>query len=457
MLPLNEIVKRSTTSHIFHIFITDSASPGNGKTGLAFNTASLTARYINSGDPLSGALTIEDITTIGTYQAPSDNLRIRFKEVSAANMPGVYEVHTHDDWWNLTSTRRAVTFQFKGASGMLPCTVKIQLVDSDAEFISNWANTSDTGFVTPDTIGYNNRNALKPTILGKTLDVSNNGNAGIDWGNIDNPGTVQALTLTTVGTVNSATLNATSINAIINIFTGYKLDKLFANVLNTSDVTVSSAWARMSSRTGIYSSFNFATDSLEAIRDQGDTSWGASGAKDWTDQERAEIRNRLGINGSPNTAITSGVIPSLAVVTRDMWGNTIPTPGVTYPNNSWGNNLASSVIAVKSVVDSNATNIATILGQTGTTGVQVADKTGYKLAADGLNSIPIADPGSPASHDTFPKMVVAIYRALWKKSSLDGPAGLERRYADDGTTVNAKAALTDTPTLQSRDAFVAGP
>lgn len=54
-------------------------------------------------------------------------------------------------------------------------------------------------------------------------------------------------------------------------------------------------------------------------------------------------------------------------------------------------------------------------------------------------------------------MIIACYRALWKKSELDGPAGFERRYADDGTTVNAKAALTDTPTIQSRAAFVNGP
>lgn len=44
---------------------------------------------------------------------------------------------------------------------------------------------------------------LAPTVAGRTLDVSANGNAGIDWANVENGGSVTNLTSTTVGTVNT--------------------------------------------------------------------------------------------------------------------------------------------------------------------------------------------------------------------------------------------------------------
>jgi hypothetical protein len=56
--------------------------------------------------------------------------------------------------------------------------------------------------------------ALKPTTAGRTLDVTTNGNAGIDWGNIDNQNTSQDLSATTVAAVTTVNgLAADSITA----------------------------------------------------------------------------------------------------------------------------------------------------------------------------------------------------------------------------------------------------
>lgn len=53
--------------------------------------------------------------------------------------------------------------------------------------------------------------ALKPTIPGRTLDVSVNGAAAPDWANIDNPNAVVALSSTTVGAIGTNGITSTSL------------------------------------------------------------------------------------------------------------------------------------------------------------------------------------------------------------------------------------------------------
>lgn len=83
------------TSQIRYIRALDSAATtGAGKTGLAFGD--FTAKYLVNGGTLT-TLTTETITTLGTYQSPSDSSHLRIKEVSSSDpAKGVYEVHFHD-------------------------------------------------------------------------------------------------------------------------------------------------------------------------------------------------------------------------------------------------------------------------------------------------------------------------------------------------------------------------
>jgi hypothetical protein len=72
-----------------------SSTTGAGKTALAFGD--ITATYRVDGGTLQ-ALTTEDITTLGTYQAPSANTKIRIKKISDSDPnKGELEVHFHDD------------------------------------------------------------------------------------------------------------------------------------------------------------------------------------------------------------------------------------------------------------------------------------------------------------------------------------------------------------------------
>jgi len=85
----------SMTSVIRYVKALDTSSTtGAGKTGLAYSD--ITAKYVVDGGTLT-TLTTETITTLGTYQAPTDASHIRIKELSSSDpCKGVYEVHFHD-------------------------------------------------------------------------------------------------------------------------------------------------------------------------------------------------------------------------------------------------------------------------------------------------------------------------------------------------------------------------
>lgn len=55
---------------------------------------------------------------------------------------------------------------------------------------------------------------VQPTVAGRTLDISTNGNAGIDWANIDAPTTTQGLTGTTISTTQAVASVSGSVGSV---------------------------------------------------------------------------------------------------------------------------------------------------------------------------------------------------------------------------------------------------
>lgn len=78
----------------------------------------------------------------------------------------------------------------------------------------------------------------------------------------------------------------------------------------------------------------------------------------------------------------------------------------------------------------------------------VTDKTGYSLAAAGLDAIPITDPGGVAGQTTFPKVLVALYRRFFRKTTLT--ATQLKTFGDDGTSVNTTQTVSDTGSIQTQ-------
>lgn len=164
-------VPRGETSVIRHVFIMDSTSTaGAGKTDLAHNTASLTGYYIYpGGTPI--ALTLEDISTLGTYAAPTSSAHLRFKEVSKSNMPGWYELHFHNDWFSVANARRAACVQLKGATGMAPLNLEIDCIGMEIQSAAPDVNTET---ITPAAISADSVSAAAVTKIQNGLATPTN-------------------------------------------------------------------------------------------------------------------------------------------------------------------------------------------------------------------------------------------------------------------------------------------
>jgi hypothetical protein len=79
-------------------------------------------------------------------------------------------------------------------------------------------------------------------------------------------------------------------------------------------------------------------------------------------------------------------------------------------------------------------------------GVTVSDKTGFKLAADGLDSIATTAPAGVASN--FREMVVQTWRRLFKKATFTTTQ--LKTYADNGTDVLTTQTVSDSGGTQTQ-------
>lgn len=118
-------IKKGATDQTLYFDVLDSGSTTGGrKTGLAFNTASLTAYYVrNQGSPTA-------ITLVTLAAANSAHADGGFKEVDAANMPGVYRLDLPDA--AVATGADGVVVTIRGAVDMVQVSTEIMLVDNVA-------------------------------------------------------------------------------------------------------------------------------------------------------------------------------------------------------------------------------------------------------------------------------------------------------------------------------------
>lgn len=110
---------RGATGVTAYVFIQDSSSStGAGLTGLAFNTASLTAYYVRPLEA-AAAITLATQTVTGAWSSGG------FVEVSSGNMPGWYRLDIPDAAF--ATGVPSVGVQLKGATNMAQANLEIQL------------------------------------------------------------------------------------------------------------------------------------------------------------------------------------------------------------------------------------------------------------------------------------------------------------------------------------------
>lgn len=119
------LIKKDATDVTLYVLILDSSSTtGAGKTGLAFNTASLTCYYVRPGGN-SAQLTLATQTVTGAHADGG------FVEVDPTNLPGVYRLDLSDAI--VATGVNSVVVQLKGAAGMAPVTLELELVAFDPQ------------------------------------------------------------------------------------------------------------------------------------------------------------------------------------------------------------------------------------------------------------------------------------------------------------------------------------
>lgn len=133
---------------------------------------------------------------------------------------------------------------------------------------------------------------LYPTTAGRKLDVTATGAAGVDWGNVENQGTA----------VNLSATNIDSDQVVASIagttFESIHLDHLIASADPGSVVANNSFLAKLVSKsaTAAFSSYDWTTDSLEALRDYAAPASTALTSATWTNA-RAGYLDNLNVGG----------------------------------------------------------------------------------------------------------------------------------------------------------------
>lgn len=116
-------IKAGATSQTIMLVITDAS--GDPLTGLAYNTSGLTCYYVR---PRAAAVAVTLATLAAVDSAWASG---GFKEISAANMAGVYRFDVPNA--AIAAGADSVVLYFQGGSTMVPLPIKIDLVAYDPQ------------------------------------------------------------------------------------------------------------------------------------------------------------------------------------------------------------------------------------------------------------------------------------------------------------------------------------
>jgi hypothetical protein len=123
---------RSTTSNILRAKLRSSTAPYNGRIGLTFASTGLQINTIANNEATStlyssAAGTIETVTTLGTFAAPTAT-KCRFKEVDSTSHPGLYEFQFADARFAIANSK-SLFITIKGATSMNESDIVVTLAD----------------------------------------------------------------------------------------------------------------------------------------------------------------------------------------------------------------------------------------------------------------------------------------------------------------------------------------
>ncbi len=322
-------LKAGTTSKMVDIFVQDSSSTtGAGLTGLVYNSGSLTAYYHRENDSSATAITLATMT-VGTWATGG------FKEISSANMPGLYQLGIPDA--ALASGSKYVIIMLKGAANMAPVVLEIELtawdnMDATRGGLSALPNANAAANGGLPTVDANNAVKVQSGTGSNQISLSS---GLVTLAGVTHTGAVIP-TVTTVNGLASGVITATSIAA----------DAITAAKIADGAIDAATFAA------GAINAAAIATDAITAAKIAAD----AIGASELAADAVAEIQSGL----ATPTNITAGTITTVTNLTN------APTSG------DFTATMKTSI---------------TTAASSATPSVTVSDKTGFRLSSTGVQDI----------------------------------------------------------------------
>lgn len=124
----------SLSNYIYQFEVLDTSSTvGSGLAGLAYTD--FTVKFCHPGGTLVSATT-QDITTLGTYEAPTSSSHIRIKELNGTNPTvGIYEAHLHNDRVSETNGDRLWIYMSVSGAKISPYELDLKKQFADLQYI----------------------------------------------------------------------------------------------------------------------------------------------------------------------------------------------------------------------------------------------------------------------------------------------------------------------------------
>lgn len=417
---MKRLLKNGQTSVILRFFLQDSASTaGAGKTGLGIASAGLIISTIASNEATptvytAAGSTIETITTLGTFAAPTAT-KCRFKEVDSTNHPGLYEVQLADARFAVSSARTLLISII--ATGIAPVYAECELVAVDLldavrlglTALPNAVAGANGGLPLGDASGRVDIGKLlgtawlTPGVAG-TPDVNAKQAGGTAWGSgaitagsiaadaITDAKVASDVTIASVtGAVGSVTGNvggnvvgsvgsapdSSGVTTLLGKLTGITLLKEWLGLLAGKQTGNSTARTEVRATGAGSGTFDETTDSQEALRDRGDAAWVT--ASGFSTLDAAGVRTAVGL-ASASLDTQLGQKPTASDIEQQIFKKQMDATYIGEQTTSFRNTLNNLVS-----VFSGMTSLAQWLGLLG--GKQTGNSTARtELRATGAGS-----------------------------------------------------------------------
>lgn len=266
--------KRGQTGIVLRVKILDStATTGAGKTGLSSASAGLIISTIADNESAATAYTvagstIESITTLGTYAAPTAT-KCRFKEVDSTNHKGIYEIQIADARFAVSSAK-SLLVSIAGATGAAETDVCIPLRDLDPydavraglTALPNANAEAAGGLYTRGTGAGQINQPANGQIDANTVKVG--GQTASAAGTVTFPGTIASTTNITAGTITTVT-NLTNAPTAGDLTATMKSSVTTAASAATPAVTVSDKTGFSLSSAGVQAIWDALTSALTTV------------------------------------------------------------------------------------------------------------------------------------------------------------------------------------------------